>query len=286
MNELGLLPGFEPTSAEAVSIMSLGDRIKRACDLLKKHEPEEGYYLAFSGGKDSCVIKELAILAGVKFETWYNNTTIDPPELVRFIKKEHPDALWNNPKQSMMHRVVSKSAAPPTRRIRWCCDEYKERGGQGRVKVIGVRQAESKARAKRWFEVATDSYKNPAICPIVYWSDEQVWEFLKVTNTPYCSLYDEGWKRLGCVGCPLNPKAQAREFERWPRYKENWRRAIIKNWEAYRDQPRKDGKQRFQARFKSGEDFWQWWLTAKAPDYIRGDCQSGMLWTNEDLEDL
>lgn len=38
----------------------------------------EGYYLCFSGGKDSQVIYELAKQAKVKFQAYYNVTTVDP----------------------------------------------------------------------------------------------------------------------------------------------------------------------------------------------------------------
>ncbi|GAH28018.1 unnamed protein product, partial [marine sediment metagenome] len=67
------------------------DKVQTAIDRLKQFEPPEGYYLAFSGGKDSIVIKELADMAGVSYDAHYNNTTIDPPELVYFIKDIYPD---------------------------------------------------------------------------------------------------------------------------------------------------------------------------------------------------
>ena len=51
--------------------------VERACALLRLHQPEGDYYGAFSGGKDSCVIKELARLAGVRVTWHYNVTTID-----------------------------------------------------------------------------------------------------------------------------------------------------------------------------------------------------------------
>lgn len=58
------------------------------------------------------------------------------------------------------------------------------------------------------------------INPIVDWTDGEVWEFIKEYNVPYCCLYDEGFKRLGCIGCPMGSKEQRmREFERWPKYK-------------------------------------------------------------------
>lgn len=277
------LPGLE-TQRDIVGSLNLSERVERAIELLRLHEPPDGYYLAFSGGKDSIVIKHLATLAGVKFDAWYNNTTIDPPELVRFIKKQHPDVQWNMPKMAMMTMVATAPKVPPTRSVRWCCSEYKEKGGHGRVKIMGVRAAESKSRAKNWREMAEDMHGNLTICPIVYWSDEDVWELIKAHKVPYCSLYDEGWTRLGCVGCPLSPGSQAKEFERWPAYARNWKKAIIANWEKWHAVPRqKDGEPRYHSKFKNGEEFWQWWLTAKAPpDIFREDCMSGELWATDE----
>lgn len=62
------------------------DLIRRAERLALKMQPGKGFWLAFSGGKDSQCIYHLAKLAGVKFEAHYAVTTLDHPELVRFIR--------------------------------------------------------------------------------------------------------------------------------------------------------------------------------------------------------
>ena len=65
--------------------------------------------------------------------------------------------------------------------------------------------------------------------PIVKWTDRDVWDFIFAYNIPYCSLYDEGYTRLGCIGCPLSGrKNMERDFERWPRYRELYIRAFEK----------------------------------------------------------
>lgn len=109
-----------------------GDKVERAIELLRMYQPKDRpYYGCFSGGKDSCVIKEIARLAGTSEypgapvnAIWhYNVTTIDPPELCRFIKREHPDVSWEVPKVNFFDRAVVIGF--PTRRLRWCCEEYK-----------------------------------------------------------------------------------------------------------------------------------------------------------------
>lgn len=103
--------------------MSLPEKVAHGIKLIRENEPKDGYYLGFSGGKDSGVLKHLAMLSGVKFEAWYNQTTIDPPELVRFIKEHHPDVGWNVPDMPMMKMVAETYKIAPTRKGRWCCED-------------------------------------------------------------------------------------------------------------------------------------------------------------------
>lgn len=63
------------------------DKVKMALDRIRTFVPDEGYFVAFSGGKDSVVIKALCDLAGVRYDAHYNVTTVDPPELVRSTEK-------------------------------------------------------------------------------------------------------------------------------------------------------------------------------------------------------
>ena len=110
-----------------------------------------GYYLAFSGGKDSVVIKALADIAGVKYDAHYNVTSVDPPELVQFIREYYKDVKWEYPRykdgtRATMWNLIPKKKMPPTRIVRYCCEKLKEGGGEGRFVVTGVRWAESAKR--------------------------------------------------------------------------------------------------------------------------------------------
>jgi len=76
---------------------------EEAITFIQKNEPLEGYFLGFSGGKDSCVLKDLTKRSGVKFQTYYSVTGIDPPEVVKFIKRNHSDVIWKNLKNHFMN---------------------------------------------------------------------------------------------------------------------------------------------------------------------------------------
>lgn len=133
------------------------DKVQVAIDRFRTFEPPEGYYLAFSGGKDSVVIKALADMAGVKYDAHYNLTSVDPPELVQFVKS-FPDVIIDRPKdkdgnQITMWNLIPRKKMPPTRIVRYCCNELKEVGGQGRLVVTGVRWAESPNRKNNQGEI-------------------------------------------------------------------------------------------------------------------------------------
>ena len=70
------------------------DKVELAVQRLRSFEPPDGYYVAFSGGKDSQCIYHLCKLAGVKFDAHYAITSVDPPELVRFIKSNYPNVAF------------------------------------------------------------------------------------------------------------------------------------------------------------------------------------------------
>ena len=147
--------------------MSLGqlnffgkDKVQVSIDRIKTFEPPDGYFLAFSGGKDSVCIKALADMAGVKYDAHYSVTTVDPPELVQFIKQYHPDVAFEKQhwkEDGKFHKagdpitmwnLIPEKLIPPTRVARYCCDYLKEQGGHNRFVMTGVRWAESAKRAK------------------------------------------------------------------------------------------------------------------------------------------
>lgn len=247
--------------------------LQKAERLALAYDRRGGYYLAFSGGKDSQALLHIAQLAGVRYTGHMNLTSVDPPEVIRFLKQHYPEVELIKPKASIYQIAVEKTLLP-TQRVRWCCEEYKENAGAGKVTLIGIRHQESTRRAKR-NEVEISSRKfsgtlegfeqyreeklskpkkgRPAkgvnitnatgertigcisgkesllISPIIHWTERDVWEFLnKVCRVPHCSLYDEGYRRIGCICCPMSSYRQkVKEMNRWPHVKRNWIKAII-----------------------------------------------------------
>lgn len=271
------------------------EREKIAIERLKAFEPDDGYYLAYSGGKDSDCIKILAHLAGVKFEAIHNLTTVDAPETVWYVKSQS-DVKIDYPELSMWQLIVKKGL-PPTRIMRYCCSELKERGGQGKLVVTGVRWAESIKRSEsaglvkiigkpkttqkeadeqeidyrinnmsgmilnddndknRRFVERCFRTRKTMVNPIVDWSDADVWDFLKHYGCDSNPLYQCGFKRIGCIGCPMAGKHRYREFERYPKYKENYIRAFDRMLKA-----RAGRGLTIRLGWQTGKDVFKWWM--------------------------
>jgi len=239
---------------------------------------DDGFYVCFSGGKDSIVMAKLFEMAGVKYNLNYSNVTIDPPELVRFIKDKYPQAIWHSVGKHLTSYMADKSCGPPTRLIRWCCEVYKEQGGNGKFKAIGVRAAESPRRKGLWKTLNNNNNGGLIFCPIVYWTDSDVWAFIRQHEMEYCSLYDEGFTRLGCVGCPMSgPTGMTRDFKRWPKYEMLWKRGFKRYFDKYKGVPKNRGGDRAIEKFPTVDDLWNWWVSGKAYEGDKPDCQM-FLW--------
>lgn len=242
------------------TLFGIRDLVRTSIDRLCQFEPPEGYYGTFSGGKDSLAIKELSKEAGVKVEWHYHLTTVDPPELIQYIRQYHPDVIFDRPEETMW-QLIPKKRLPPLRQMRYCCAVLKEGGGKGRLVQTGVRWQESYKRSKRrMVEICQTDNSKRFIHPVIDWTTGEIWEYIRRRNAPYCSLYDEGFKRLGCVMCPQQgTKGMRRDAARWPKiaamYKWACNRAYDKAVADDLERPRNWG---------NGDQMYEWWISGRA----------------------
>ena len=158
------------------------NKIDTAIKILKEFEPAEGYYLAFSGGKDSIVIYDLAQKAGVRFDAHYCVSPIDPPQIYKFINQYYPDVIWDYHAKGFWNIVVQKGL--PMRNARWCCRVIKEAGGHGRSVIVGNRRAESRKRKNQSYVERVGN--RTLIRPILDFDDYDVWQYITTPCDSIC----------------------------------------------------------------------------------------------------
>lgn len=251
--------------------------IKKAENLALHLSPEHGFWVAFSGGKDSQVMYELVKMAGVRHTAIYNVTTNDPADNVRFIKKYYPEVQMLVPKESLLQMISHKGL--PSMFRRYCCERLKERTGAGHVVVTGVRREESLKRAayaefsKMQSDIPADKRKSYnldsmeernfecvkgkdkfLVHPILEWKETDIWAFLRLFNIPINPCYDLH-RRVGCVICPFALKGQITTYlKSHPKL----RTALLHSIQAYIDRSPDT------APFPDAEVMFEWWLSKKS----------------------
>lgn len=276
-----------PPDDEAIKIIQYFE------SLALKYDPR-GYCVCTSEGKDSRVLGHIFRRARVKHFYLHSITGIDPPELTYFQRRnfqEYKDSGYLCydilPRKSMI-QMMQERKIPPLRQIRYCCAELKEvRVPEQGVAILsfGVRKHESQNRKKNRdeIEIAQPGSKRNIIMPfdneenrrlfedcythnerrvnpIADWTNEDVWNYSRYWKLKQSELYKEGFKRLGCIGCPMAGECERkREFERWPGFKKMYLLGFKKMLEA-----RKEAGLQILRGMETPEKWFEWWMSDKA----------------------
>ena len=219
-------------------------REERTIDFIRKYKPkDQPYFLGFSGGKDSIVMYDLVKKAGVEVISYYSATGIDPPEIVKFIKKHYPDVIHKRPNHNGTKSFFGmiQIFGAPTIFSRWCCSALKKwpvaiRKVPLRHRLLGIRREESSKRAKKPNPEKVRKMNIWMYYPIFEWLEWEIWDYIEENNLSYCLLYDEGFSRIGCVVCPFlcskNQSELNRNKKRWPKHYVAFEKAMKKLWDT------------------------------------------------------
>lgn len=182
-------------------------------------------------------------------------------------------------KPTSMWKLIPEKKLPPTRMVRYCCQILKETGCKNRYIATGVRWAESTKRKERaQFEKIGKAKKDKVnfsdevmlmndndekrriseLCmqknkmvvnPIIDWRDSDIWEYIRSEKLRVCELYNMGYNRVGCIGCPMAGKSRWKEFADFPEYKKLYIHAFERMV-----------KINHKHSWQTGEEVFRWWM--------------------------
>lgn len=196
-------------------------------------------------------------------------------------------------KPTTMWKLIPLKGMPPTRLARYCCSVLKEASTPNRMVALGVRKDESTKRrgrdlfgikaktskeAKYWslqhaeevyaeaqerdeiwdcqLITAAKNNKELVVNPIYEWSNSDIWGYIRHYEIEYNPLYDKGFLRVGCIGCPFGgTRSMQKEFAMYPKYK----RAYMRAFEKMIEELNKKGKER-PSRFDTAQGVMDWWI--------------------------
>lgn len=195
--------------------------------------------------------------------------------------------------RTSMWELIPKKQIPPTRIARYCCQILKEQSTPNSLVALGVRANESVQRAQRnSFEVrgktkkqakrfslehtvevyreanelgdaydctlikAAKENKNLICNPIINWTDRDIWGYIREHKIKYNPLYDMGYCRVGCIGCPMASKERYKEFRDFPKFELNYKLAFGRMLQRLKESG-------INTKWKSAEDVFLWWMEDK-----------------------
>ncbi|MHA1838689.1 MAG: phosphoadenosine phosphosulfate reductase domain-containing protein [Candidatus Ranarchaeia archaeon] len=175
--------------------------------------------VSFSGGKDSLVVLDLAQRLGFK-KAVFVNTTIEFEQTLQYIKsiEDFYSIKIDTVSAPVDFIDMIKHTGIPTRLMRWCCDVFKfgplaayARKNKLDGFITGLRRMESNKRVNYKFNDINPLVPVKQINPILDWSDEDVWGYIKAYNLPTNPLY-QYLDRIGCWCCPYRSSTERRRI--------------------------------------------------------------------------
>ena len=165
--------------------------------------------IAFTGGKDSSVLLDLTRRAfdeKIPFKVITIDTSAEFPEIKEFIEKLKQS--WGFDLLTYSNKEALKANYPIAKDKADCCNTLKTSPLKESIKDLhlkamftGIRKDETEARAN---EIYFSKRKDPhhfRVHPILHFTEKDIWDYIKLNNLPYCSLYEQGYRSIDCAPC-------------------------------------------------------------------------------------
>lgn len=182
------------------------------------------FHVAFSGGKDSCVLLDLVKKALPKgsFVVVFGDTGMEFPDTYEAVKKTKQQCAEEEiPFYIAESHLKPKESwelfGPPSRVLRWCCSVHKStpqilklREITGKndfigLDFVGLRAQESVTRSTYTYENYGAKQKGQfSHNSILEWTSAEIWLYIYANDVLINETYKKGNARAGCLFCPMS----------------------------------------------------------------------------------
>ena len=189
------------------------DRTKGASTILEwAYETyDEKIVYACSFGAEGVVLVDLISKVKKDAEIVFLDTDLhfqETYDLIDKAKEKYPDLRIHlkEPELTLEEQAKEYGSALWKRQPDQCCfirkiKPLEEALSGAPAWISGLRREQSLSRSKTDFVNKDERFKSVKVCPLIHWSWDDVWDYIKENNLPYNELHDNGYPSIGCIPC-------------------------------------------------------------------------------------
>lgn len=203
-----------------------GDDTKGAAEVIRwAYSQYKDIAYACSFGAEGIVLIDLISKAQPDAEVVFLDTDLhfqETYELIEKVRKRYPalNITIKKPDINLEEQAEQFGSALWKRKPDQCCYIRKikplEDALSGKTAWLsGLRREQSPSRQKTNFVNKDERFKSIKICPLIHWTWEDVWQYIRLNRLDYNELHDQNYPSVGCIPCT----AQAADDGRSGRWK-------------------------------------------------------------------
>lgn len=189
--------------------MNFETKIEKSKDVIKEaveNFGENNIAVAWTSGKDSTValhiVREM-FNGAVPLRTVFVDTTVQFPETYSFMKRLEDGWNLNLIRATNTDALETIEIAKDRER---CCHLLKTVALEQVINehaisalITGIRRDEQGARGNEVYFSPRETHTR--VHPILDWSEDDIWKYIRDNSVPYNPLYDTGYRSIGCKPC-------------------------------------------------------------------------------------